>query len=69
MSSQDRYIPLLDVPDADKLSVSALVPVKSKIRVGAFLFEAISTNEGKQTITFRLTGFFPPEQPPKTAFS
>jgi len=69
MSSQDRYVPLLDIPDGDKLSVASLVPVKSKIRVGAFLFEAISVNDGKQTVTFRLTGFFPPEQPPEPAFN
>lgn len=69
MTPQEQYIALKDIPDGVKLSVSEMIPVKSKIKIGSFLFEAASVNDSKQTVVFKLAGFFPPDQPPEPSLN
>ncbi len=58
MSPEDRYIPIEDLPKEMIPPISRLVANKAKVRVKDCLLEVVSINDRKQTVTFRVAGFF-----------
>jgi len=55
----DQYIPIEDIPAKNFPAVSKIVSRGNKVRVQDCLFEVISMNDARGTVTFRLAGVFP----------
>lgn len=61
--SEERYLPLSDLPTAMIPKISDMIPKGQKIRLRELLLGVHSINDNKGTVTFTIEGVFPPKEP------
>lgn len=60
--SEERYIPLSDLPTEMIPKISEMIPTGQKIRLRELLLGVQSINDNKGTVTFTIKGVFPPKE-------
>lgn len=58
--SEERYLPLADLPKEMIPKISEMIPSGQKIRLRELLLGVQSVNDNKGTVTFTIEGVFPP---------
>lgn len=61
--TDERYLPLSDLPPEMIPKISEMIPRGQKIRLKELLLGVHSINDKNKTVTFTIEGVFPPKEP------